>query len=118
MNAQLKRFRIVAYIVSCFLIILMFVAVPLRYIFGIESLSTVISPIHGLFYMLYLVLGFQLAQQAEWKFWPETVGLLLGGTVPIGSFFVERWAHRRILEEHPQAADPKPAEDETAHSAN
>jgi hypothetical protein len=32
---------------------------------------------------------------------------MLGGTVPIASFFVERWAHRRILAEHPQAADPK-----------
>ncbi|MFC4334400.1 DUF3817 domain-containing protein [Salininema proteolyticum] len=112
MNAQLKRFRIVSYIVSTFLIVLMFVAIPAKYVWGFDTLSTVISPIHGLCYMLYLVLGFQLAQQAGWKFWPETVGLLLGGTVPIGSFFVERWAHRKILEEHPQAADPKVREEE------
>ncbi|MCH7232474.1 DUF3817 domain-containing protein [Glycomyces sp. L485] len=107
MNAALKRFRIVSYIVGTFLIVLVFIAMPLRYFWGIEELSTTISPIHGLCYMVYLVLGFHLAQQAGWKFWPQTVGLLLGGTVPIGSFFVERWAHNRILEEHPQAADPK-----------
>lgn len=107
MNAALKRFRIVAYIVGTFLILLMFVAMPLKYIAKDDSLVTFISPIHGLCYMVYLVLAFHLAQQAGWKFWPHTVGLMLGGTVPIASFFVERWAHRRILEEHPQAADPK-----------
>ena len=107
MNAALKRYRIISYIVGTFLIVLVFIAVPLRYIWGIEELSLTISPIHGLGYMIYLVIGFHLAQQAGWRFWPHTVGLLLGGTVPIGSFFVERWARRRILSEHPQAADPK-----------
>jgi integral membrane protein len=107
MNAALKRFRIVAWIVGTFLIALMFVAMPMKYFADEDLLVTVISPIHGLCYMVYLVLGFHLAQQAGWRFWPQTVGLLLGGTVPVGSFFIERWAHRRILEEHPQAADPK-----------
>ncbi|MEU5156197.1 DUF3817 domain-containing protein [Glycomyces sp. NPDC021274] len=107
MNAALKRFRIVAWIVGTFLILLMFVAMPLKYLAHNDTMVSVISPIHGLCYMVYLVLAFHLAQQAGWKFWPQTVGLMLGGTVPVASFFVERWAHRRILEEHPQAADPK-----------
>lgn len=107
MNAALKRFRIVAWIVGTFLIVLMFVAMPLKYWGGNDFLVTAISPIHGLCYMVYLVLAFHLTQQAGWKFWPQTVGLMLGGTIPVYSFFVERWAHRKILAEHPQAADPK-----------
>ncbi|THV28308.1 DUF3817 domain-containing protein [Glycomyces paridis] len=112
MNAALKRFRIVAWIVGTCLILLVFVAMPVKYLGHDDTFVTIISPIHGLCYMVYLVLGFHLAQQAGWKFWPQTVGLLLGGTVPVGSFFVERWAHRRILAEHPQAADTKIGEKE------
>ncbi|HIW63616.1 MAG TPA: DUF3817 domain-containing protein [Candidatus Stackebrandtia excrementipullorum] len=99
MKSALRRYQIIAYVVSVCLIVLMFVAVPLNHLAGYPQLSAVISPVHGLGYMIYLALGFDLARRADWPLWPRMVGLLLGGTVPVASIFVERWVTRTILAE-------------------
>ena len=99
LKSALRRYQIVAYIVSFFLIVLMFVAVPLNHLADRPELSAVISPIHGLGYMIYLAMGFDLARRADWPLWPRMVGLLLGGTVPVASIFVERWVTRTIRAE-------------------
>ncbi|QSB04265.1 DUF3817 domain-containing protein [Natronoglycomyces albus] len=100
MEGALKRFRIVAWIVGTLLIALMFVAMPMKYIWGDDSLIPIVSMPHGFMFMVYLVLGFDLARRAEWPFWPRTVGVLLSGTVPVVSFIVERWVHRTVVAEN------------------
>lgn len=99
LKSALKRFQIIAYIVSVLLIILMFVAVPLNHLWGQPALSAAISPVHGLGYMIYLAMAFDLARRADWPLWPRMVGLLLAGTVPIVSIIVERWCTRTIRAE-------------------
>lgn len=110
MNGALIRFRIVAWIVGTLLILLMFVAMPLKYIGGDDFLIPIVSMPHGFMYMVYLVLGFDLARRAGWNFWPRTVGVLLAGTVPVVSFIVERWVHKQVKAEMEQ---PTPVEDST-----
>jgi len=111
LKSALKRFQIIAYIVSVLLIILMFVAVPLNHLWGQPALSAAISPVHGLGYMIYLAMAFDLARRANWQLWPRMVGLLLAGTVPIVSIIVERWCTRTIRSE---GVLPKPGDAESA----
>lgn len=99
LKSALRRYQIIAYIVSFFLIALIFIAMPLKYVAGHPEMSAMISPVHGLGYMIYLAMGFDLARRADWPLWPRMVGLLLGGTVPVASIFVERWVTRTILAE-------------------
>lgn len=96
-RAALRRYQVTAWIVGVFLIALFFVAMPVRYIGGEPALSSIISPIHGFGYMVYLALAFDLARRLGWSLWPRTVLLLLAGTVPVMSFVAERWTNRRVL---------------------
>ena len=89
MEAALKRFRVMAYVVGVLLLILVFVAVPLRYIADEPLLVSIVGPIHGFLYMVYLVTAFDLAVRARWPF-VRTVLVLLAGTVPVMSFVAER----------------------------
>ena len=90
MSSPLVRFRVMAMLVGVVLIVLVLVAVPLRYLGGEEGLSKVISPIHGLLlYPLYLVVTVDLARRRGWSLL-RTVGVMLAGTVPFLSFVVER----------------------------
>lgn len=83
------RFRVLAVVVGIGLLVLVFVAMPLRYLGGEPSFSEHFSPVHGFAYMVYLVTTVDLARRAGWPL-GRTVGVMLAGTVPFLSFVVER----------------------------
>jgi integral membrane protein len=91
MAAALTRFRVMAYIVGVFLLILVVVAMPLKYLAHQPTLVAIVGPIHGFLYMVYLVTAFDLAVRAKWDF-RRTLLVLLAGTVPVMSFIAERKA--------------------------
>jgi integral membrane protein len=88
-SGALARFRVMAVLVGIGLIVLFFVAVPLRYLAGHPEFSEFFSPIHGLLYMVYLGTVLDLSRRAGWSLL-RTVGVMLAGTVPFLSFVVER----------------------------
>lgn len=98
MSGALARYRVLAYLVGVGLVVLVFVAMPLRYLGGNPSVSQVVSPIHGFLYMAYLVVALDLAVRCQWPVL-RTVGVLLAGTVPFLSFVVERRVTRRVRAE-------------------
>ncbi|MFB9675438.1 DUF3817 domain-containing protein [Streptosporangium vulgare] len=102
MESALKPFRVLAYIVGVMLLVLV-TCIVLRYGFGIEEPSKIVSPIHGFLYMLYLVATMNLGMKARWT-WPYIVGVMLAGTVPLLSFVFERKVTRRVESELATAA--------------
>ncbi len=87
----LGRYRVMAYVVGVMLMVLVFVAVPLRYAAGVPEVSAVVSPIHGFLYIVYLIAAFDLALRAKFTA-KGTLLVLLAGVVPFVSF----WAERRV----------------------
>jgi integral membrane protein len=90
-QGALTRYRVLAYVVGVMLLVLVLVAVPLRYAAGVPEVSKVVSPIHGFVYIVYLAAAFDLALKARWTA-KGTVLVLLAGVVPFLSF----WAERRV----------------------
>ncbi len=89
MNAALTRFRVMAYVTGVLLLVLVLVAMPLKYIGDSDTAVAVVGPVHGFLYMVYLVTAFDIAVRRKWPF-VRTVLVLLAGTVPAMSFVVER----------------------------
>jgi integral membrane protein len=102
MSGALLRFRVMAYLVGCFLLLLT-AGVVLRYGFGEPELSRTVSPIHGFLFMIYLVTVFDLGRRAGWPI-RRMVLVMLAGTVPFLSFYAERVASRRWVS--PPDGDP------------
>jgi integral membrane protein len=94
-QSALRRYRVIAYLVGVLLLVLMFVAMPLKYLADRPLLVETIGPVHGFMYMVYLVLAFDLARRAGWSL-KRTVLLLVAGTIPVMSFVAERWATRQV----------------------
>ena len=93
-NAALTaRFRVMAYIVGVMLLVLVFVAMPLKYFADQPTMVAIVGPLHGFLYMVYLVIAFDLAVRAKWPFL-RTLLVLLAGTVPVMSFVAERKVDR------------------------
>lgn len=89
MSDPLLRYRVLANIVGVVLIVLMFVAVPLRYLAGIPEVSKTVSPVHGVMYMLLVLSVISLGRSRGWPI-TRMVLVAVAGTVPVLSFVVER----------------------------
>ena len=89
MRGALLRYRAMAYVVGVWLIVLVLVAVPLKYLADQPRLVEVVGPVHGFLYLVYLVTAVDLAFRARWS--PvRTVLVMLAGTIPFLSFYAER----------------------------
>lgn len=49
------------------LIVLLFLAMPLKYFFGLPIAVKIVGSIHGLLFTLYLIFGVIHAKKANWK---------------------------------------------------
>ncbi len=97
MSGALTRFRVMATVVGIGLLILVFVAMPLRYLGDYPTFSEHFSPVHGALYMVYLVTVVDLGRRVDWSL-ARTVGVMVAGAVPFLSFVVERRRVREIRE--------------------
>ena len=88
-SPSLLFYRALAYTVGVGLVILVLVAVPLKYFADSPTLVAIVGPLHGFLYMVYLVAAVNLAFRSRWS--PvKTVLVMLAGTVPFVSFVAER----------------------------
>jgi integral membrane protein len=92
--AALTRYRTLAYVVGVMLLLLVLVAMPLKYAAGMPGPVAVIGAAHGFLYCVYLLTAFDLAMRARWTA-KGTVLVLLAGTIPFLSFVAERIVTRR-----------------------
>lgn len=102
MQGALRRYQIMAWIVGAGLLVLVLVAMPLKYLGDNDTVVGVVGPIHGFLYMAYVVLTFDLARRAKWSF-VRMVLVMLAGTIPFFSFWAERKVSRSWIQ--PATAD-------------
>lgn len=93
--AALLRYRIAAYVVGSVLLVLVFVAMPLKYVWDQPAAVQWVGQLHGFLFIGYLVLAFDFGVRARWPWWRIGI-VLLAGTVPFLSFVTERWATREV----------------------
>jgi integral membrane protein len=92
--AALQRYRVMANVVGVLLILLIVVAVPLKYLADIPTPVTVLGTAHGWLYALFFLSAVDLAVRAKWSI-RGAVLTILAGTVPFLSFYAERTATRK-----------------------
>lgn len=88
MKGALTRFRVMAYVVGVFLLLLV-VAMVLKYAADMGGMMKVVGPVHGFLYAIYLVISVDLALKLRWSI-KGTALVLLAGTIPFLSFWAER----------------------------
>ena len=100
-RSVLTRYRVMAYVTAVMLLILC-TCMIFKYGFGTgESLTLVVSQIHGGLYIIYLIFAFDLGSKAKWPI-RKQLWVLIAGTIPTAAFFVER---RVTQEVEPLIAD-------------
>jgi integral membrane protein len=88
-KSVLTRYRVMAYVTAVMLLVLC-TCMVFKYGFDTgEGVTLVVSQIHGVLYIIYLVFAFDLGSKAKWPL-GKLAWVLLSGTIPTAAFFVER----------------------------
>jgi integral membrane protein len=89
-------YRVMAYITGVVLIVLCVFAIA--QVFTDDSaIVNVIGTVHGLLYIVYLIVSYPLTRRLRLPFWP-TIAVLLAGTIPVMTFIVEARIRHRYIE--------------------
>lgn len=104
----LLRYRVLAFTTATLLIVLVFVGVPLQVAAGRPGVANVVGTCHGLLYVAYLVVAWQLTRRLAVPR-GRMLLVLAAGTVPFCAFVAERKMTRRFAAVTGEAgARPRP----------
>ena len=94
-----RAYRFMAYLTGTVLIILCFVGIPLQVFANNLVIVKYVGTAHGIFYIIYVVVAFAMTRLVRMKLAsPGTVIVLAAGTIPILTFFVERWVTHKYID--------------------
>ena len=71
------------------LIILVGLAVPLKYAFQNPYLVKTMGPIHGMLFLLFVINTISVGVEYKWKFQETTWKVLIACVIPFGTFYID-----------------------------
>jgi len=83
------------------LLTLIFIAVPLKYMFDNPTLVKAIGPVHGLLFLLFIFNTLSVGVEQQWKFKTTTWKILVACIIPFGTFYIDRKILRGIHLQEP-----------------
>ena len=89
LNTTLGRLRIVAFTEGVSFLILLFVAMPLKYVFDMPAAVRAFGTVHGALFVLYVLWVLISHLEYNWP-WRKTLLLLLVSVVPFGNFYADK----------------------------
>lgn len=88
--SKIGRLRIIAILEGISLLILVFAAVPLKYMFHNAVLTKAMGPIHGALFLLFIFNCLSVGVEQKWSFKTTTCKVLLACLIPFGTFYIDR----------------------------
>ena len=89
LRSKLGRLRVLSWIEGLSLVLLVFIAVPLKYWSNNPFWVEVIGPIHGVLFLLFVVATLSLAYDRNWSFFGLTWKVLVASIIPFATFYVD-----------------------------
>lgn len=84
-----KFFKITATLEGISLLLLLFIAMPLKYFFDLPQYVRVIGMIHGILFIGYMIIATMLKTEESWnnkKFFEVCIASI----IPFGTFYIEK----------------------------
>ncbi|CAM3259881.1 DUF3817 domain-containing protein [Filibacter tadaridae] len=84
----LGRFRFMGILEGSSLLILLFIAMPLKYWFDMSNAVTIVGTLHGYIFLAYIVAILYAMIAVKWPF-RFTIGAVLSAFIPFGNFILD-----------------------------
>lgn len=82
-------FRIISFLEGTSYLLLLFVAVPIKYFGEDEQYVKMLGMPHGLLFVAYLVLAYLIKDDMQWK-GKSLFEVMIASIIPFGTFYVDK----------------------------
>ena len=89
MRKNVKNFSLINTIEGYSYLLLLFVAMPMKYLMGYAIATKIVGSIHGALFVLFLILLVSAWQEAKWSF-KESIVFFIASLLPFGTFFTKK----------------------------
>ncbi|MEZ4857653.1 MAG: DUF3817 domain-containing protein [Flavobacteriaceae bacterium] len=89
MNVSIKHFKLISTLEALSFLLLLGIAMPLKYLWGIPEMVQVVGMAHGILFVLYIGAGYFIKKKLNWPMSTLLI-VLLCAVLPFGPFYVER----------------------------
>src|SRR5688572_29585194 len=91
----LRQLRLVAFLEGSSFVLLLFVAMPLKYLAGLPLAVRVVGSIHGALFLVFLVALYRAARGREWPH-RRSLAAFVASILPFGTFVFDASLRREI----------------------
>ncbi|MGP5102413.1 DUF3817 domain-containing protein [Psychrobacter celer] len=94
-HAALKNLTITGYLEGTSFLLLLGIAMPLKYMFDIPEAVSYVGPVHGILFVAYVVVLLLTASKIKLPLWAMPAGVL-GSFLPFGPFVFDYFLKKRL----------------------
>jgi integral membrane protein len=88
-KSSLGRLRIIAFLEGCSLLLLVFVAMPIKYLLNIPEATQAIGLIHGILFIVFVVATLVISILHKWNL-GRVCMVMASSVLPFGTFYIDR----------------------------
>ena len=88
-NDTIGQFRIIGFIEGISYLVLLFIAMPLKYMMGIAIATKIVGMIHGVLFIAFLILLMQAAQKHNFSS-KDSIIFFIASLIPFGTFYTDK----------------------------
>lgn len=88
-NTPFGRFRLIAFLEGLSFLLLLFIAMPLKYILHFPQPVKYVGWAHGVLFIIYIVLLVNVWLSNRWSIWKVALAFL-ASLIPFGTFILDR----------------------------
>ena len=96
LQTALGRLRVIGFLEGLSFVVLLGIAMPLKYFAGEPTAVRVVGMVHGVLFLAYVLAVIQAALEYGWK-WKLTLMLLIASLVPLGPFVADARLLRKMV---------------------
>lgn len=89
MDKQIKAFKLISTLEAISFLVLLLVAMPLKYSFDMPEYVRIVGSLHGLLFVLYVLGGLWMYKKLGWSIKILFI-VVLCSVIPFGPFYVEK----------------------------
>ncbi|MES2618408.1 MAG: DUF3817 domain-containing protein [Bacteroidota bacterium] len=88
-KTKIGRLRIIGWLEGVSLLVLIGIAMPMKYFFNLPIGTQIMGPMHGALFLLFVFNALSVGVEQQWRFSTTTWKVLLACIVPFGTFYID-----------------------------
>lgn len=89
-KTKIGRLRILGLLEGISLLVLVFIAVPMKYYLNNPALTKALGPVHGALFLLFIFNTLSVGVEQRWQFRTTTWKVVAACFIPFGTFYIDK----------------------------